>query len=386
MIRKSHRLAAAFAVSALLLTACSSGGDSGSSSLQTPVPSASPTAATAGERQLTMFMPDDGTAPVVDFINSAKKTMDIAMFEFDSTFTELTEPLKAAKERGVEVRILLSRTRLNGPGGAENSEDVEAFRKMGFQAELASADFAWFHEKAFIADGKEADGRALIADFNLGSDYFSTAVSAYDPDEAGTRGMGVIDTDPKDVANIMTTFDEDWPPYSAWSGSNRPDLVWAPAGNGYPTPGNAVTALTDLINSATTSIDAYVQLFASPSLMLQPLLDAANRGVKVRFVTNEKAIAEPVLGQLQGAGIEIVMAPQSLADPSKYMYIHSKTIIVDQGKPNAVAFVGSENPFLDDSLLIERELGTLVRDPGSIENALAVFNRDFAASKAYSAS
>ena len=60
------------------------------------------------------------------------------------------------------------------------------------------------------------------------------------------------------------------------------------------------------------------------------------------------------------------------------MYIHTKTIVVDAGRDDAVAYVGSINPFLDESLQTERELGILITDPASIARIMATFDVDFA--------
>ena len=118
--------------------------------------------------------------------------------------------------------------------------------------------------------------------------------------------------------------------------------------------------------------------------MLEPLLNATKRGVKVRFITNKGGLSKAgLLPQLQAAGIQLVMAPQAISDSSKYLYIHTKSVIVDQGKSNQVLFVGSENPFLNDSLNLERELGVLVHDASAIAQAVDVCNRDFGVSQLY---
>jgi hypothetical protein len=50
---------------------------------------------------------------------------------------------------------------------------------------------------------------------------------------------------------------------------------------------------------------------------------------------------------------------------------------VDAGQPDAIAYVGSINPFLDESIDTERELGVLLTDPTSIERIMLIFDRDF---------
>ena len=383
---KVRGVIAAFAVLGLTMTACSS------NSSQSSPPAPTSTGITSGILQFGLVQPNSGTQPVVDFFNSAKKSLDISMYEFDSTFSALVDPLKAARQRVFAVRILISPTRLNPDNtpqvSPQNAADVQAFNAMGFQAELASQkEFAWYHQKSVVADAGQTDARALIADFNFASDYFDQTPSQYDANQEGTRGMAVIDNDKQDVATIARTFNEDWPPHKKWTGSDRPDLVWAPSGPKYNPKGNSIQVFTDMLNKATSTIDAYVQVFnyETTSLMLEPLLNATKRGVKVRFITNKGGLSKAgLLPQLQAAGIQMVMAPQSIGDSSKYLYIHTKSVIVDQGKSDQVLFVGSENPFLNDSLNLERELGVLVHDGSAITQALDVFNRDFSVSQPYS--
>ena len=50
-----------------------------------------------------------------------------------------------------------------------------------------------------------------------------------------------------------------------------------------------------------------VSLDLAPWQQLQPLLDAANRGVRVRIVGNDGGINTDALGKLKDAGAEIVM-------------------------------------------------------------------------------
>ena len=64
------------------------------------------------------------------------------------------------------------------------------------------------------------------------------------------------------------------------------------------------------------------------------------------------------------------------------MYIHTKTIVADGGRPDAIAYVGSINPFLDESIDTERELGVLLTDPTSIERIVLIFDRDFGSGEA----
>jgi len=99
--------------------------------------------------------------------------------------------------------------------------------------------------------------------------------------------------------------------------------------------------------------------------------------VKVRIIGNDGGINTDALSKLKDAGAEIVINPTDPGGDGKVMYIHTKTIVVDAGQPDAIAYVGSINPFLDESIDTERELGVLLTDPTSIERIMLIFDRDF---------
>jgi len=58
--------------------------------------------------------PDDGIAPLIEAMKSAKKTIDIVIFRFD--IDEIADVLTAAVERGVAVRALIAHTNRGGAG------------------------------------------------------------------------------------------------------------------------------------------------------------------------------------------------------------------------------------------------------------------------------
>lgn len=335
---------------------------------------------------LESIQPDDGVSAVTDFINSAKQSIDIAVYQIDPTYGPLIDALTQAKARGVRVRILLSGT-IYPPGSTnDNPQDVETLRSEGFEAELSRPEFSFSHWKVIIIDAGTPDGKALICDFNLEAGYFGID-PAY-PNEGDTRGMAVIDTDPLDVDMIARTFDADWPPYKPWPANDRPNLVWSPSdstcdstscASAYPLEpvGNSRAVMLSLIGHAKVSLDVYAQALAEPSQLLQPLIDAANRGVKVRIVGNDGGINTDAMAKLKEAGAEIVINPTDPGGDGKVMYIHTKTLVADAGTPEAIAYVGSINPFLDESLNTERELGVLLTDATSIERIVLTFDTDF---------
>lgn len=380
---------------AALASACSNSSTTAPTTPAGTPSSASPTApVTAGPLDvvrtdtitLHSIQPDDGVDTVVDFIDSAQETLDIAVYQMSPTYLPLLEALDRAKERGVRIRILLSST-IYPPGSAnDNPQYAEELRGMGFDAALSRPEFSFSHWKVLVADAGTAAGRALVCDFNLEVGYFGLDPSY--PDEGATRGMSVLVTEPKDVDMIAATIDADFPPYKPWPANTRPNLVWSPSdstcdsvscASPYPLEpvGNSREKMLSLIVNADKSLDVYAQALAKPSVLLQPLLDALARGVQVRIVGNEGGINTDALQQLKDAGAEIVQNPTDPSGDGKVMYIHTKTIIADRGTGKEVAYVGSINPFLDESVQTERELGVLITDAASLKRILATFERDF---------
>ena len=365
----------------LALTACSS---SGSAPATTPPPLV---VERTGQITLSSIQPDDGVDPVIAVIDEAKDSVDIAVYQLDPGYSPLIEALTRAKERGVKVRILLSRT-IYPPGSTnDNPRDVEILKEQGFDAALSRPEFSFSHWKLILTDPGTERARALICDFNLEAGYFG--IDPQYPTEGDTRGMAVLDADPLDVDMIARTFDADWPPYKPWPANDRPNLVWSPSdatcdstscASAYPLEpvGNSRDVMMSLIGNAQGSLDVYAQALAEPSQLLQPLIDAADRGVKVRIVGNDGGVNTDALAKLKAAGAEVVINPTDPTHDGKVMYIHTKTIVADAGQPDAIAYVGSINPFLDESVDTERELGVLMTDPASIARIVETFNRDFA--------
>ncbi|MFM1965072.1 MAG: hypothetical protein RL134_797 [Actinomycetota bacterium] len=369
---------------ALALVACSS---SPAASLPTPPPLQ---VERTGMITLESIQPEDGIDAVTGFIDDATTSVDIAVYQMDPAYSPLIEALTRAKERGVRVRILLSGT-IYPPGSTnDNPRDVEILREQGFEAALSRPEFSFSHWKVLVIDAGTAGAQALICDFNLEAGYFG--IDPEYPDEGDTRGMAVLDTDPADVDMIARTFDADWPPYKPWPANDRPNLVWSPSDStcdstsctsAYPLEpvGNSRDVMLSLIGNAQVSLDIYAQALAEPSQLLTPLLDAVNRGVQVRIIGNDGGINTDALAKLKEAGAEVVINPTDPGGDGRVMYIHTKTIVADAGRPDAIAYVGSINPFLDESIDTERELGVLLTDPTSIERIVLIFDRDFASGR-----
>lgn len=336
---------------------------------------------------LSNIQPNDGVTPVVQFIESATKTLDMYMYEFEAQYQPVVDALLGVQKKGVKVRILLSLRETGQEPDAtnDNHQAAKILTAQGLDVQFSRPEFYVSHAKAIILDAGESTARAMISDFNIGQGYFGAPTPDMHPypGQGGARGMAVINSDPADIANLSATFNADWPPYSQWPAADRPNLVWAPSGEKYTNPGNAATAMKALIEGADKTLDIYAQEISANSELLPSLLDRAGQGVAVRIIGNRSGIAPQAVSSLQSKGVQLVERPQDPNNPALTLFIHTKTILVDSGSIDAVTFVGSENSFQDASLYTERELGAFVTDPDSIAKMQATFNQDFSTSEAY---
>lgn len=383
-----HRsLVAAIAV-ALTLSACTTASDGSkatpSSSVEMPTASYSPPpdAQQTPPEAITLgnVQPDDGITPVIDFIESARSTVDISIYRIDSDFAPLIEALQRTVERGVPVRISISRQLVGQPNPPQgNSQQIvvqQQLQAKGIQVELSRPEFHYGHEKSIIIDAGTPGAKAMIADWNLQASYFGP--NQYGP--VGARGMAVIDTDPQDVATIASYFDANWPPYSPYPVSTRANLVWSPSGIEYTPVGNSVAVLTDFINGAQERLDIYAEYIQDNSFLIDMVIARAQAGVDVRIVANSSGQSPDMVAKLREAGIEIKFDPIYDGITSDPMFVHSKTMFADVGTDRQVAFVGSQNTFINESPEAILELGVLVRSASVIDLTHAYFETDWSTS------
>ena len=380
----AHRFTlAAIALMALALVGCTGGSSQSTPSSSVEMPTASysppPDAQVTPPELITLanVQPNDGIQPVIEFIESARSSVDISIYRIDSDFTPLIDALKRTVDRGVPVRISISRQLVGQPNPPQgNSQQIvvqQQLQALGIQVELSRPEFHYGHEKSIIVDAGSPQARAMIADWNLQASYFGP--NQYGP--VGARGMALLNTDPQDVATIAAYFDANWPPYAPYPVSTRASLVWSPSGVEYSPVGNSVEVLTDFINGAKQRLDIYAEYIQDNSFLIDMVIARAKAGVSVRIVANSSGQSSEMVAKLRGSGIQIRFDPIYDGNTSDPMFVHSKTMFADIGTPDQVAFIGSQNTFINESPEAILELGVLARDPQTIEQAFAYFEQDW---------
>jgi len=286
--------------------------------------------------------PDQGLSAIYNLIASAKKSIDMTMYEL--TDTAVTTALGKAAAAGIAVRVILNES---GICKTTNTPAYNQLEESKCGVHWANPAYADTHQKTITVD----QTISAIMTLNLTPAYY-----------ASSRDFAVITNDETDAAAIETTFDADFknavitPP----TGEN---LVWSPT--------NATSALAALINGATKTLLISQEEFKDAT-MAAAVESAAKRGVAVSLVQeysdNETA---PMLPALKSAGVKIAVYTSKTG-----YYIHAKTVLADYGTPSAKLFVGSEN-FSTESLTENRELGLVLSDAACMAGVNAAISKDF---------
>jgi cardiolipin synthase len=285
--------------------------------------------------------PAAGAAPFIRLIGGARHTIELTMYELEDPVVETT--LEAAARRGVNVRVLL-----NGGYYSEhedtNAAAYSALSRHGVHVRYTPTSFALTHQKTLTVDGRES----AVMTLNFDGLYSST------------RDFAILDSQARDVAAIVATFDADWSGRAITPSTGTGDLLWSPG---------AAPELLGLIASARTSISLESEEMDDPDAT-DALCEAATRGVDVRIVMTYDSDWRSAFDQLTGCGAHV-----RLYHGQSY-YIHAKLLEVDSRE----ALVSSQN-LSPTSLKDNRELGIEVAAPRVISQLTADFDSDYAGAK-----
>jgi phosphatidylserine/phosphatidylglycerophosphate/cardiolipin synthase-like enzyme len=293
-----------------------------------------------------LVQPDDGRAAILTLLDSATKSITLTIYEIDDQ--EINAALIRAVKRGVQVRILYNYYSFFHMGREYKLEPtLKMFEAAGVQLRRAPEQYRITHQKTFTVDGRVS----IIMTFNLQPGYFSS-----------TRDFAIITTVPDEVGEIGRVFESDWNAMSI--APEVPSLVWSPT--------NSRKKILGVIAGAAKTLEIYNEE-AEDREVLQALVDAAKRGVKVRFISAQ--LGERGVDRNQ-EGRDMLNANGVSAKCVTVPYIHAKMVLADYGAPAAKVFVGSEN-FSWTSLNCNRELGIIVTEKGILDRLHSTFETDW---------
>ncbi|MFF9479540.1 phosphatidylserine/phosphatidylglycerophosphate/cardiolipin synthase family protein [Streptomyces sp. NPDC014733] len=298
-----------------------------------------PAAHAAGAHSLVV-LPDQKESAIYAFVNSARKSVDVTIYELRDT--TLVDDLARKEKAGVKVRVVFD--------SQHSAIDGAAYKKLsaaGAGVTYSSSKYVYTHQKTITVDG----ATSYISTGNFDTRYYPTS-----------RDYGVFDRDTADVKAIEKVFAADYAKKSV-TPSDGTDLVWSPT--------DSQSRLLALIKSAKHSLDVQEEEFGDTTLV-NALVADAKRGVTVRVVAeNQSSKYSKQLKKVTAAGGKVVTYTSSTG-----YYIHAKAIVVDDGTAGAKVFAGSEN-FSANSLHHNRELGIIVGDPAIVGGIEKAFTADF---------
>ena len=298
-----------------------------------------------------IVQPDDGTPPVIELIDGAKKSLRVKQFTL--TESAIMSALIHAQQRHVAVRIMLNPHRSSGDRA--NDESFKALRHAGLKIEWSNPAFAVTHEKSMVID----DTVALIATFNMATKYFTE-----------TRDYGIVTDNPTQVAQVIACFEADWhrKPFEPDPDSG---LLWS--------SNNSRQIMAWFIDTAKKELDIQHPKFVDATIV-ERISSARQRGVKVRLLCGGKhGISEwDILDTF--ASLRLLDRFGVKVRRQKHLKLHAKLLIADGGRVQ----LGSMN--IDRSAFdLRRELGVVVGDAHVIKGLAKLFEHDWDQAKPYEA-
>ena len=272
-----------------------------------------------------LIQPDDGIAPLLAGIKSAKKSIEIVIFRFDRA--ELEAGLKLAVARGVSVSALIAYT---NRGGEINLRKLEMrLLEVGVAVSRTASDLVRYHDKLMIIDRQ----LLYVLSFNF---------THLDIDHS--RGFGIVTRNASLVDEAVRLFEADT--------ARQP---YAPKLDSFVvSPANARKVLTAFIHKAKKQLLIYDPQVADPEI-LRFLKERTKAGVEIK-----------VIGRVSGRnpGLEV----RNLAG----LRLHTRTIICDRRE----AFVGSQS-LRRAELDSRREVGVIVHEPKAVNGLIQTFEADW---------
>jgi cardiolipin synthase A/B len=271
-----------------------------------------------------IIQPEDGVAPLLAAIKSAKSRIDIAIFRADRK--DIEKELNAAAARGVKVTALIAHV---NRGGADNLRKLEVrFLEAGVIVARTADDLIRYHDKFLLINRRVL----YVLSFNF---------THLDIDHS--RGFGLITTNAAWVREGAKLFRADCTRSTYKAGADT--FVVSPA--------NSRKVLGEFLKRAKKQLLIYDPKISDKE-MLHILQDRAKAGVEIR-----------IIGKVGG---KFKFDSQKLARQR----LHTRTIIRDGRQ----AFVGSQSlrPAELDS---RRELGLIIHDAKAVKKLMDTFEADW---------
>lgn len=285
--------------------------------------------------------PQSGSAPVVRFIEDARKTLAVNMYYLSSK--PILRAIAADVRRGVKTYVIVDAEPYR-MSRATVSKEVARIRATGAQVHLAPARFEgryrFDHAKYAVSHGE-----VLIGTANWDSSAFHHNREYLDKS-----------TNPALVTALERVFRADW--------FNRPagDRARAGAPTLIVSPGSE-PALARLIEQRGPVEIETEELGDDPAIIRA--IEAKKGEARIIFPMTLSQKDRDRVAQLQRAGVHVAFLPK------KPVYLHAKMIVGE-----TAGFVGSQN-FSASSLNANREVGIILYSARARNALRRQFARDW---------
>jgi cardiolipin synthase len=290
-----------------------------------------------------IVLPDDTAKPILAAIEGASRTLRVKMFVFSDP--SLLNAVIAARQRGVNVRVMLNPARRSGEH--DNEPTRKALARADIDVKDANPAFDLTHEKSMVVD----DETAFVKSLNWATANLTE-----------TRDYAVVTTRRHDVNEIIECFEADWH-RQTFEPRDRGHVVWCPG------PGR--DRICRFIDEARHRLFVQNERFQD-MVIIERLVRAARRGVRVDVM----ARAPHTLSRdklVEGVGGLRIMDDMGIKiHKLKHLRLHGKMLLAD----GEGAFVGSIN-FAAGSLDGRRELAIEVRDDDVVDRLHEVARHDW---------
>lgn len=312
-----------------------------------------------------LVFPDSGKAPIVQAINEAKISIDLALYRLEDS--ETVKALVEAKKRGVEVRVILQKAKLYPePFSNPKNEEIANELKTGNIITHYNTDHAYIlnHYKFMVIDKEYA----LVQTLNYDDFNFNKA-----------RNFAISIENSEQISILLTIFEND---YNGKSSQNDNEAMnWWKKSHIILGPQDQRNIITDFLKSAKASVYIY-----------QQDLSDAKIGKALREIAKDGKKVHVLMPPAPFGGIDFNRSNQTqISDgggefrflPKPELYIHAKVILIDpEEKEGGKALIGSCNLW-SQALDVQRELGVITENTSQVKKIFGVFQKDWEKGMSY---
>lgn len=239
-----------------------------------------------------IVQPGEGTAPLIQAIKSAKKSVEIVIFRLDQS--DIAHALEEAAERGVFVHALIAFT---NRGGERSLRQLETrFLAKGITVARTADDLARYHGKMMLIDRKEL--------YVLGYNFTHLDIE-------GSRSFGLVTKNAELLRQAAALFDSDTKRTEFKTRSRK--LIVSPV--------NAREQLSAFLKAAKKELLIY-DIKISDHAMVRILEERIRAGVQVRILGGTASSKRLPLRRLH----RLRLHTRAIARDGKHLFLGSQSL------------------------------------------------------------